>query len=388
MSGAPIRALHVAAGNLYGGVESQLRALAECQAAGLAPGLAHEFAVCFEGRLADVLRAAGAPVHPVGGVRFSRPWTVWQARRRLARLLAERSIDVVIGHACWPHLLAGPVALRARRPLIFWAHDLLGGSHGIERLAARIRPDFAVANSRCTAATVPRRFPGVPVAVVHNVVSPPAFERPSVRATMRAEMAVADGDVVIVMACRLERWKGHSLLLEALGRLAGKPGWSLWVAGGAQRPHEQVYLDELKAAVKLLGIEGRVRFLGQRDDVRRLLAAADVHCQPNTSPEPFGIAFVEALYAGLPVVSTRMGGAEEIVTESCGVLVPPDDPAALAAALATLIDDPSRRAWLGSSGPDRAAALCGPGVVLPHLERVLREAAAAAPTKDCTAVSR
>lgn len=376
MTAAPIRVLHFAAGNLYGGVESQLLGLAECQAEGLAPGLEMEFAVCFEGRLADVVRATSAAVHHVGGVRFSRPWTAWRARRSLARLLDERSIDVVIGHACWPYLLAGPVALRSRRPLVFWAHDHLGGPHWIERLAGSIRPHLALANSQCTADTVPRRFPGVPIEVIHNVVSPAPFDALGVRALMRAEMGVSESDVVIVTACRLERWKGHALLLEALGRLAGKAGWLAWIAGGAQRPHEQVYLDELKVKARAFGIEGRVRFLGQRDDVRRLLAAADVHCQPNTSPEPFGIAFVEALYAALPVVSTRMGGAEEIVTNACGVLVPPADPAALGEAIVSLIDDPRRRSSLGSIGPDRAAALCSPAVVLPELERVLRQVVA------------
>ena len=79
--------------------------------------------------------------------------------------------------------------------------------------------------------------------------------------------------------------------------------------GGAQRSHEAVYLAELRQAADRAGIGDRVRFLGQRTDVPDLLAAADVFCQPNTGPEPFGIAFVEALYAGLPVVTRRWRGA-------------------------------------------------------------------------------
>ncbi len=77
---------------------------------------------------------------------------------------------------------------------------------------------------------------------------------------------------------------------------------------------------------------------------RRLLAAADIHCQPNTGPEPFGITFIEALYAGLPVVTTSIGGALEIVDGSCGMLVEPNDPAALAGALRRLIEDRELRA--------------------------------------------
>jgi glycosyltransferase involved in cell wall biosynthesis len=92
--------------------------------------------------------------------------------------------------------------------------------------------------------------------------------------------------------------------------------------------------------------------------VPALLTAADIHCQPNTAPEPFGIAFVEALFAGIPVVTTRLGGAVEIVNDTCGVLVPPGDPTALATALEELISNDANRESLGSNGPARAAGLC------------------------------
>jgi glycosyltransferase involved in cell wall biosynthesis len=112
-------------------------------------------------------------------------------------------------------------------------------------------------------------------------------------------------------------------------------------------------------------------FLGQRTDVARLLQAADVHCQPNTGAEPFGLAFVEALYAGVPVVTSDLGGATEIVTPACGVLVAPGDTAALTAALQALMDDPARRATLGAAGPARARALCDPDAQMTALERAI-----------------
>jgi glycosyltransferase involved in cell wall biosynthesis len=123
--------------------------------------------------------------------------------------------------------------------------------------------------------------------------------------------------------------------------------------------------------VRELGLEGRVRFLGHRTDVARVLAAADVHCQPNTGPEPFGVAFVEALYAGLPVATTALGGALEIVDESCGVLTPPGDAGALADALGRLTRDVGVRAGLGAAGPSRAAALCDPARQLTRLHELL-----------------
>jgi len=103
-----------------------------------------------------------------------------------------------------------------------------------------------------------------------------------------------------------------------------------------------------------MGIAGRVRFLGQWSDVSSLLRAADIFCQPNQMPEPFGIVFIEALLARLPVVTSAMGGASEIVDESCGLLVPRSDIDALAGALRQLIESAPLRAKLGSGGPARA----------------------------------
>jgi glycosyltransferase involved in cell wall biosynthesis len=366
----PIRVLHAYSGNLYGGVEAMLATLARQRH--LAPGMAPEFALCFEGRLAEELRAAGAAVHPLGGVRLSRPWTVLAARRRLARRLrAPDRPDVVVCHACWPHAAFGPTARRAGLPLVHWQHDLAGEPGPIDRRAMRTPPRLVVANSRATAATTARLFPGAAVEVVHCPVAAPPPPSPASRAEVRRELGTPADAAVVVTACRLERWKGHALLVEALGRLADRPGWAAWVVGGAQRPHERAYLDELAARAAALGLGDRVRFLGQRSDVPRLLAAADVHCQPNLAPEPFGVAYVEALYAGLPVVASRLGGAAEIVDEACGVLVPPGDADALAGALGRLLGDPAERARLGAAGPPRAASLCDPPATLGRLAGLL-----------------
>jgi len=149
------------------------------------------------------------------------------------------------------------------------------------------------------------------------------------------------------------------------------PNWIAWIVGGAQRPRELSYLNSLKKAAVTLGIANRVMFLGQRSDVPRILAAADIHCQPNTGPEPFGITFVEALYAGIPVVTTAMGGAQEIVDDSCGILVRPDDPEALAAALRHLVQEGGLRKRLGAAGPNRARQLCDPATQIAKLAQLV-----------------
>ncbi|MGH7214457.1 MAG: glycosyltransferase family 4 protein, partial [Tepidisphaeraceae bacterium] len=345
-----MKVLHVGAGNLYGGIERVLVTLAAERGA-CAPMEPH-FAACFEGRLTRELREIGAPVHVLGDVRMARPWTVWAARRRLDKLLRRERFDAVVCHACWPHALAAPLVRRAGIPLITWAHDTLGLGHWIERLASRTRPDLVLANSQPTRESVDAVFPGALTTLLYYPVPAPTIrDVNTVRDRVRAEHGAAAGSTVILSACRLERWKGHALLIDALVLLRDVPGWTCWIAGGVQRETERAYLAELETSAGRNGIADRVKFLGQRDDVPQLMTAADVHCQPNVAPEPFGIAFVEALHAGLPVVTTAMGGPLEIVTNDCGVLVPPGHANALAASLRELVLNPQRRRRLGLAGP-------------------------------------
>lgn len=171
----------------------------------------------------------------------------------------------------------------------------------------------------------------------------------------------------------MEAWKGHGQLIAALHHLRDRDDWVCWIAGGAQRPAERTYEAQLHMTAAPLG--DRCRFLGQRDDVPELMARADIYCQPNTGPEPFGLSLVEALSAGLPVVSSRLGAAPEIVDASCGVLVEPGNTAELAKELAGLLDDAARREHLARGGPVRARALCDPSQQIPALTDVLVECA-------------
>jgi glycosyltransferase involved in cell wall biosynthesis len=246
---------------------------------------------------------------------------------------------------------------------------MTGRGNAFEERASRVPPDLIVANSRFTAESVPNVFPGVRAEVLYLPVSAPSASNS--RNEVRAELSAGQNDVVIVQACRLERWKGHAVLVEALGRLRGTTGWTAWIVGGPQKTGEAEYLQELELRANALVIGNRIRFLGQRNDVARLLAAADVLCQPNTAAEPFGIAFIEALYAGLPVVTADVGGGREVVDTRCGILVPPNDPDAVAAALAELISNPALRASLSAAGPARASELCDPARQLVRLAELL-----------------
>jgi glycosyltransferase involved in cell wall biosynthesis len=364
------RVLHIGSGNLYGGVETLVITLARYRQS--CPALDQQFAVCFDGRLKRELLADGATVHDLGAVRVRQPLSIWKARRRLFKLIEENEIDVVICHMAWTQALFGSVARASRVPVAMWQHMASNGRHWLELLARWSVPDLVICNSEYSAREFRGSFSSIPIEVVYYPVAAPTISCLRVdRAAVRSEFTTPTEAVVVVHSSRMQEWKGHRLLLQAASRIKSNGQWILWFVGGAQRELEQSYLASLRATAAELGIEDRVRFLGQRDDVDRLLAASDIHCQPNISPEPFGITFIEALYAGIPVVTTQIGGAIEIVNDSCGVMVPPDDPNALAAALERLIVDGERRRQLGSAGPTRARELCDPVTQIEKVRKLL-----------------
>lgn len=376
MSASPsLRVLHVYSGNLYGGIETFLRTLAVERAQ--CPEMDPEFALCFEGRLADEIRASGARLHMLGGARLSRPWTILRARRRLARVLREREPTVVVSHASWPHALFASVVKRSEAKLVFYRHDIGQRLARLNLLAGLIRPDAIIANSNFTAEHGHPSFGGVPTHVVHYVIQPPAktLDDKS-RASVRRSLGVSDNELVILQASRMQEWKGQRLLVEALPLLPQSSSWRCWFVGGAQRASEKDYVADLRARVEANGLASRVAFLGQRADVDALIDAADVFCQPNVAPEPFGIVFVEALAGGLPVLTTTVaGGALETLTQQCSLICAPNKEA-LAATLEQLLVDNGLRKDLSAAAVERAATFTDIHFRFRELAAVLSQASA------------
>lgn len=369
MRTSPVSVLHVHSGNLFGGVERIFETLAT-QAPPDAP-MTSTFALCFRGRLSATLEAAGAVVHDIGEAQVRRPDRVWRARRALRALLARQRFDVAIVHSSWSQAIFGPTIRAAGTPLVRWFHGPDPGPAWLERWAARSRPALALYNSRYTRDRAQARLAGVPAAVQYPLTACPGPPLTGGRHDVRAALGTPDDAVVIVMAARIEPLKGHRLLLDALARIPAGP-WQVWVVGGAQRPEEVEYLAALQGTVGATGLADRVRFLGERSDVASLMAAADLYCQPNVGAEGFGLSFVEALAAGLPVVTTRLGAAPEVVSPACGLLVEPGSAAELAAALTALMADGERRRRLGEAGRLRAAGFCDLAGALDALAATLR----------------
>jgi glycosyltransferase involved in cell wall biosynthesis len=366
------KVLHVYAGNLFGGIETLLVTLARSQQ--LYPELESQFALCFEGRLSQELAAVGAIVHQLGGVKLSNPWQAVSARARLKRLLRQERFDAVICHACWPQAIFGITVTQMGIPLIFWCHDVPTGKNPIDRLAKFTPPDLVIANSRYTQQHLPCLYPNIPDRVIYCPVAPIELAHPQqVRHRVRQQVGTAADTTVIVQVSRLESWKGHSLAIAALAQIQDLPNWEYWIVGGIQRDSEREYHQQLQHQVHRLGLERRVRFLGERQDVPDLLVAADIFCQPNLSAEPFGIAFIEALYAGLPVVTTAIGGGGEIVTPACGYAVQPGNIDEIAAALRELVEHPAKRQQFRTAAIDRATELCAPRQQIMRLDRAIQD---------------
>ena len=190
---------------------------------------------------------------------------------------------------------------------------------------------------------------GIPadrLAVIRNGLweRPPSRSRGAVRAALGADAS----QPVVLTTARFTPQKDHAALIDALPAvLAVHPALRVWLAGHG--PLE----DELRRQVAQRGLADVVRFLGQRDDVPDLLAAADLFVLPSRF-EGLPLAALEAMAAALPVVATRVGGTDEAVLDGVtGRLVPPGDPQALGAAIAASLSRPAEAARLGAAGRER-----------------------------------
>jgi glycosyltransferase involved in cell wall biosynthesis len=205
--------------------------------------------------------------------------------------------------------------------------------------------DRYLAVSREIAAELVERlgWPAGRVEVSYNAVDPARFEAEA-PAGLRAELGAGEGAPLVLTPARLDAQKGHRTLFEAIAQL---PDAVFALAGeGPER-------GALEALAERLGIAGRVRFLGRRDDVPQLLAACDVFALPSLY-EGSSLAVLEAMAAGRAIVSSAIGGTEELIEDGrSGLLVPPGDAEALASALRRLLGDPSLRGELAASARAR-----------------------------------
>ncbi len=177
------------------------------------------------------------------------------------------------------------------------------------------------------------RFPErAKTTVVLNAIDTQRFQpEPQTRAAVRAELGLGDDEFVIGIVGQISPHKGQLGLVRAFARVQDQiPNAVLLIVGAPLFNKSAEYLDELVRTADSLDIMQRVRFLGQRSDIPRVMQALDLFIL-NSDAEAFGLVVVEAMASGTPVVATGAGGIPELIQDGVtGFLVPPGDDSALA----------------------------------------------------------
>jgi len=360
------RLLFVDHAGVLGGAELSLLDLA----AGF--GERAEVLLLADGPFREALEARGiaVSVEQLGALRTVKKETrlpspaaladAFRLGRRVAAHARRRA--VIYANSQKAFVVCAAAGVLARRPVVWHLRDILAPPHfspGNVRAAvtlANLRAARVITNSRATAAAFTAAGGRASlVRVVHNGIDPAPFDAvtdETARATRKA-LRIPHGAFVVALFGRFHPWKGQQVLLQALRELPDVH--ALFV--GAPLFGEETFDSALRAQAMKSGVADRAHFLGFRADVPALMRAADVIAHASTYPEPFGRVIVEGMLAGRPVIATRAGGVEEIVTDGeTGVLVPPDDAAALARAVVALRADPARAAALAAHGAAHARA--------------------------------
>ena len=331
-----MKVAHVIHGFEVGGLERLVVDLAgRSRAWGVEPALV---AFGHDGPVQGWAEAAGIPVDPLGDVRGMSP----AALRRLARVLS--GVEVAHAHDLGPWLNAVAARSVAPRCRVLATFHQLSPPTGRKRRAAVLAARWTRALVACGSEVraelhgwVPR---GTPVVTIGNGVALPPPASAEQRADARRRLGLPEDAVAIGYLGRMHPEKGPDLLVEAMARYLGDvPRAHLVLVGRGP-------LDEaLRAAAAPLG--ARAHLLGEVvDGAAGLLAGLDVYAQPSRR-EGRSLAMLEAMAAALPTVAHRLPAVSELHPDGAtAVLVPPEDTAALGAALRDLVLDPARRTAL------------------------------------------
>ena len=201
----------------------------------------------------------------------------------------------------------------------------------------------------------------------------PAMFAETSRAAARATLGLPDDAPVVGIVATLRSWKGHRHLVDAFARLADPRARLLVVGEGPQR-------EALERQIAASPARSRILLTGHRDDVAPCFAALDVFALPSTAHEGVPQALLQAMFAGIPCVTTGAGAIGEIARDgNTAIVVPPADPGALAAAIDRLFADPALGARLAANAAAYVTPRYGYATMLDRMEAAFRRALAEAP---------
>lgn len=360
----PARILFVhSSAELYG---SDRACLAMAKAAA-ASGFATYVLLPCQGPLVPLLRSAGCTVYTfdplvlrradLHGLRLLLVIPQWlSALVRLYRFSRRTRADLVHSN-CMPTLGGAFLARSWQVPHIWHVHEIFSENRIAAAFFERLlrTADVILAAS----GAVVSQFRSSSLRQKARVAYTGASVPKDVKRTVPLQGEVPE----VICVGRISGWKGQRVLIQAVGQLRDHgTKVRLTLVGDVFRSehHSRKQLEELVTA---LGLERQVAFLGERRDALDLIGRADIVVVPSLRAEPFGMVIVEAMALGRPVIATSAGGPLEIVTPGYdGLLVAPGDEAALAEAIAGLIEHPDEGRRLGENAIATAARFTPEGM--------------------------
>jgi len=322
-----MRIIHVLHSHGYGGAENHVVILMRGQ-------IAQGHDVMFVGPLDSWLgKACKEHGIPATHLRMSGLYDVF-SHFKLQGLVKSWKADVVHGHLIRASYYAGHAGHRDRRPLaICSAHTTSAVKH-MERSKHILTASKAIQSN-----LVKHGYREDETSVVYTGVHDSPVQD---RAALRRELGMADDVIAVAHAGRFVADKDQAAMVKAMG-LVDHPKVQLFMIGA----NDGAYGDSVR---QLPQDASQVHYLGFRSDVQRILQAFDIYIQPSLR-EGLPLAVSEAFVACLPVIASRVGGMPEVVLhEQTGLLVPPNDPPALAAAISRLAHDSALAAQLAQAG--------------------------------------
>jgi glycosyltransferase involved in cell wall biosynthesis len=334
------------------------------------------------GPLLEELGALGVRTHVLPPHRIRQPLTVVRALVALARILSREQIDLI--HCNGDGLLFyGALAGSLRRTPCIWHvyepvnRDGSAYSRFFYLTQRRLRSAWTIFGTAAVEPSYLEHYPRLgPRSAIMPGVDVDALSRGADAEAARRRLGIPSGAAVLLLIGRIQRSKGQRELVEALARLRGnfEPPHVVLCGGPALMTDEDFH-DELMCLARDLGVAERVHATGHvPDEVKRdLLAAATVLVHP-AHREAFGIAIIEGMAAGKPVVVTDAVGPTSIVAGSgAGEIVPARDVTALADALQRRLENPKESEEMGAAGQRRVREHYSTARMVERVEAIYRQ---------------
>jgi glycosyltransferase involved in cell wall biosynthesis len=275
-----------------------------------------------------------------------RSMHVFAQQARLARHIARQQVQIVHAYNFYGNVIASirdcspyltPMQKRVQRYACQFADRILVNADAVK--------DWLVKDG----------YDPSKITIIPNGVDLSRFDGAPEPGRLRRELGLPDGTPLVAVVSRLTRLKGLEYFLEAAAAMRTSVPDARFLVVGETSPMDRPYLGELQQYAERLGVADRVIFTGLRTDVPTLLASVNVAVMPSLN-EALSNVLLESMASGAPTVATRVGGTPEALVDGVtGLLVPPADTTALAAAIVRLLNDPPLAAHLGRAARMRIA---------------------------------